>query len=127
MNLIFIAIGGGAGAVLRYLSIKLTNTIFEAQFPLGVLFVNIIGSFLIGLLFSAFKIVKVPLAIEYFLIAGFLGGYTTFSTYSLETIVLISNGKLFSGLLNILLNNVLCLVFAALGIWIGKLFIKIPC
>lgn len=55
MNIVLIGIGGGIGAILRYLSTRLTHKIFAASFPIGILLVNILGSFLIGFLFSLFN------------------------------------------------------------------------
>ncbi|QQO08812.1 fluoride efflux transporter CrcB [Breznakiella homolactica] len=124
MNILSVALGGGIGAVLRYGSSKLAHRIFETSFPLGILLVNILGSFLIGFLFSLFRIHKVSAPAELFFITGLLGGYTTFSSYALETMVLFMDGKTGPALLNLLLSNGLCLLAVLAGLWLGKIIFQ---
>jgi CrcB protein len=76
---------------------------------------------LIGFLFSAFESHTVPAGLRLFLITGFLGGYTTFSAYSLETARAFLAGNIPQALIIMALNNGLCLVFVLLGMWAGKL------
>ncbi len=124
MNLLFIAIGGGIGALLRYISVQLIHNSFKIAFPVGTIFVNCIGSFLIGLLFNIFEKYAIAGGLRLFIITGFLGGYTTFSAYSLETAGYIVNGKIKEALLNIIISNIMCLIFVLSGMYVGKLFIK---
>lgn len=112
-RLIYIGIGGFIGAILRYIiSMKIITT----QIPWGTLFVNVLGGFLIGL------IMEFCLSTEYispnlklFLTTGVLGGLTTFSTFSYETIGLFGSGDFLNGTLNIGLNIFLCLGGVLLG------------
>lgn len=123
-HLLIIAFGGSLGAVSRYLISKNIQSIFNQVLPLGTLFVNVIGSFLIGFLFYLFDYVIVPGEIKSFLTIGFLGAFTTFSTFSLETINLFKAGEIKLGITNILTNNILCLVMVILGILASRLLLK---
>jgi CrcB protein len=121
MNALYVIIGGGIGAVLRYFSTQFINSSATIKFPLGTLFVNCIGALLIGFLINIFDLFSINIKWKLFLITGFLGGYTTFSTYSLETIQYFMSGNIKYAVINILLNNVLCLLFVLLGMWLNKL------
>ena len=120
-NLIWIAAGGAIGASLRYLS-SITIKFIYPSFSFGTLFVNILGSFIIGLLMNYLENRNVPENfIRYFIIIGLLGSYTTFSTFSFEVIDLVNNRKIFISLIYILLSVSSCLFFAFLGYNINKI------
>ncbi|MDR1218929.1 MAG: fluoride efflux transporter CrcB [Treponema sp.] len=123
MHYLYIVIGGGIGALSRYFSSQFINSSINIKFPLGVLFVNCIGALLIGFLTTIFDLFSMNVKWRLFLITGFLGGYTTFSTYSLETVQYFINGAVKHALVNILLNNILCLLFVLLGMWLSKIII----
>jgi CrcB protein len=124
MKYLYIIIGGGIGALLRYISSQYFNSMFGASFSIGTLFVNTIGALIIGFLFNLFQVNSVQPELRLFLIAGFLGGFTTFSTYSLETVQYLMDGNIKYGLINILSNNILCIVSVIFGMWICKIMIK---
>ena len=125
MNLIYIVIGGGIGALLRYLTSQFVNNLYNKSFSLGTIFVNCIGALLIGFLINTFDVFGINSKYKLLIITGFLGGYTTFSTYSLETVNYFINGNIKYGILNILLNNILCLLFVLFGLWLNKvIFVK---
>jgi CrcB protein len=121
MNYLCIAIGGGIGALLRYFSSQFINSAINIKFPFGTLFVNCIGALLIGFLVNVFDLFSLTIRWKLFLITGFLGGYTTFSAYSLETVQYFINGNIKHALINIFLNNVLCILFVLLGMWLNKI------
>jgi CrcB protein len=123
MNFLYVIIGGGIGALLRYFSSQFINSSVNIKFPFGTLFVNCIGALLIGFLINIFDVFQINIKWKLFLITGFLGGYTTFSAYSLETVQYFINGNIKHALINILLNNVLCIVFVLLGIWLNKIIV----
>ena len=121
MSLIYIVIGGGIGALLRYFTSQFVNNLFNKNFSLGTVFVNCIGALLIGFLINIFDLYGINTKYKLLIITGFLGGYTTFSTYSIETVNYFINGNIKYGILNILLNNILCILFALLGLWLSKI------
>jgi CrcB protein len=121
MNYLYVVFGGGLGALLRYFSTQFINSSMAIKFPLGTLFVNCIGALIIGFLINIFDLFSINIKWKLFLITGFLGGYTTFSTYSLETVQYFMNGNIKNAVMNILLNNILCILFVLLGIWFNKI------
>jgi CrcB protein len=125
MNYILVAIGGGIGALLRYISTQCINNIFNNKFTLGTFFVNCIGSLLIGFLINLFNILSLEDKWKLLIITGFLGGYTTYSAYSYETINYVINGNIKYAILNIIIHNILCLLLVLFGIWLNKIiFVK---
>lgn len=120
-NLLYIGIFGGLGCVARYLLTLLTQQWIGRDFPYGTLLVNLSGSFLLGLVLSmGARSVSVSPELRLGLSVGFLGGFTTFSTFSYQTLVLLEEGfPVFAGL-NILLNVGLCLLGAFMGVLVGR-------
>ena len=120
IKLIYVATGGAFGAIFRYL-ISNFYKIYFPNFPMGTLFINFFGSFLIGILASNLENNGAPhVFIKYFLIIGILGSFTTFSTFSLETIQLINDNKLFLSFVYIFLSVFLCVIGAFFGFNINK-------
>ncbi|MFD2179217.1 fluoride efflux transporter CrcB [Veronia pacifica] len=112
----FIAIGGAFGACSRYLLSELCVTLLGRGFPYGTLTVNILGSFAMGLLVAAFEQGLLATSPWRQLIGlGFLGALTTFSTFSMDNVLLLQQGAFFKMGLNIFLNVTVC-IFAA---WAG--------
>jgi len=121
MACFLVFIGGGAGALSRYLSTQFINSIFKAQFTLGTVFVNCLGALFIGFLFG---LVPADSKLKLLLITGFLGGYTTFSAYSLETAQYFVGGNIKFAIINVLVSNLLCIAFVFLGIWLRNLIFQ---
>lgn len=119
-EILFIALGGGIGAPLRFLISKNINILSGGSFPYGTLAVNVAGSFVIGFLFSLFSNVVIGGNYKALLTIGFLGAFTTFSTYSLETVNLFIDGEYRYAILSMVLNNVLALA----GVFLGILFFR---
>lgn len=90
-----VALGGGTGAVMRYLIAIGSGKLFGTNFPWGTFIINITGSFLIGFFTGMFALKwNLPQAVRIFLTVGICGGYTTFSTFSLDTFYLMERGEM---------------------------------
>ncbi|HEC75536.1 MAG TPA: fluoride efflux transporter CrcB [Methylophaga aminisulfidivorans] len=120
-QLIAIAAGGAIGSILRFLVSNGVYRIFGKDFPYGTLSVNVLGSFLMGLLFILFverEIVSVELRSA--VLVGLLGAFTTFSTFSIETITLLEDGELIKAMVNVVLSVVVCITATWIGLNIGR-------
>jgi CrcB protein len=118
MPYLWVAVGGALGSVARYGCSTAAWRWLGAGFPYGTLFVNVAGSFAIGLLAALVAADGRPLLgndARAFLLVGVLGGFTTFSSFSLETLELARGGALGAAAANVALSLVLCLV----GAWLG--------
>lgn len=110
-KIIYVGIGGFIGAVIRYIVTVQSAKIINSNIPLGTLIVNVVGGFLIGAIMElSISTDFISPNLRLFLTTGIMGGLTTFSTFSFETINLINDGRYLLGIINILLN-----VFLSLG------------
>lgn len=118
----FIFIGAGTGGVFRYWVSNFSYLLLGRQFPYGTLVVNVSGCFLMGLLFVLLleRLNGLGPELRSLLLIGLLGGYTTFSSFSIETLTLFENGAILGGLLNILLSVGLCICATWLGVLGGR-------
>lgn len=111
-----VLMGGAAGAVCRFSGNSAIMDIFGGAFPLGILLINVTGGFLMGLLQGTITRGGRPHVLLCSLIGtGFLGGFTTFSSFALDTFRLYASGSLLLAALNIILNTCLALAAAGLG------------
>jgi len=115
-------IGGFIGAALRYIITNLSVKVLGNAFPYGTLFVNISGGFLIGFIMEASNgLWSISLNIRTLLVTGILGGLTTFSTFSYETMNMINDGHYLMACINACLN----LFLSLLGVWLGKFLAQV--
>ena len=120
--LLFIALGGASGAVARYALANWIHRLWEGHVPVGTLLVNFLGSFAIGIVFVL--VVEKELVHPDWrgiLMIGFLGAFTTFSTFSLETINLIESGHIFHALGYMLASVSLCVLAAGSAIYLARI------
>jgi CrcB protein len=121
MQLLLIAAGGAVGAAARYGMGALAVRLWGAGLPFGTWGVNLLGSFLIGLAVPVLVAKgRVADGVRLALVVGFLGSFTTFSTFSLDTLALLENGRPWWALANAAGSVVLGLGCVALGFWLGR-------
>ncbi len=109
MIFLLIAVGGAAGSVLRYLIGGAVQRMSAGGFPIGTMFVNVSGCFLIGMLVRQVFNMQVSVELRALLLVGFCGGFTTFSTFSAETVGLIEGGEYGRAAGYVILSVALCL------------------
>ncbi|RKO65265.1 chromosome condensation protein CrcB [Campylobacter sp. P255] len=119
-TILAVGLGGFLGAIARMLTSNFFNKIIPHNFPYGTLMVNIIGSFLMGLFFSYTNSKGINIHTKSFLSTGFMGAFTTFSTFSYENLLFLQSGDYLHFVLNVVLNIGLCL----LAVWLGFLIFK---
>ncbi|HEX4211564.1 MAG TPA: fluoride efflux transporter CrcB [Candidatus Binataceae bacterium] len=118
MTYFWVAIGGALGSVMRFGFSGLITEVTGGFFPYGTMFVNVTGALLIGIIASLAAPDSryfIPAPARLFLMTGICGGYTTFSTFSLESFNLLRDGEVIPALANMLLSVVLCVI----SVWIG--------
>jgi len=113
-TVLYVALGGALGAALRY------GVALMVAFPLGTLAVNVAGSFLIGVAFTLLAADKGLGGWQPLIITGILGGFTTFSAFSLDTMRLIADGRISAAMIYAAASVLLSLGACALGLWLTK-------
>jgi CrcB protein len=121
MQALAIAGGGAIGALMRFYASTGIYALLGRGFPYGTLFVNVSGSILMGFLYVWFlDRIQVSPEMRAALLVGVLGAFTTFSTFSIETLNLLENGEWMKGIVNVLLSVLLCIAGAWLGVLLGR-------
>jgi CrcB protein len=118
LTYLWVALGGALGSVARYAMANAVTVWTGPLFPWGTIAINIIGSFMIGLVaYATVPVGTVPISfdIRAFILVGICGGYTTFSSFSLQTLELARSGHWLYAAANVVLSVVLCLV----AVWVG--------
>lgn len=120
-QLLLIATGGALGAMTRFLALSSTTALLGNLFPYGTLIVNVTGSFFAGIM-SMLILEKGGFSVhaQSLLIVGFLGAFTTFSTFSVDTLALMQDAQWLKAIANITLNLSLCLLATFLGIYLVR-------
>lgn len=120
-QLLSIAAGGALGAVMRFWAANAVYVVLGRGFPYGTLFVNVSGSLLMGLLYILFlERMDVSPELRAALLVGFLGAFTTFSTFSIETLNLLQQAEYLKAGLNMLLSVSACVAACWIGILLGR-------
>ncbi len=125
MKFLIIGFGGALGAIARYLMGSLDYWLSNGVFPISTLVVNVTGSLAIGFLWGICDRVAIPPNVRLFLFIGVLGGYTTFSTFSLETFNLMRDGEYRIALINAMLSVVLSVGAVFAGYIISKILMDL--
>lgn len=115
LKYIAIGVGGFLGAIARYALGVYIGSRYGVRFPLGTLVINVSGSFLIGLILTLLARTTASAYWRYLIPIGFIGAYTTFSTFEYETLRAIQDGQVMTGLLNVGLS----LVVGFIAVWVG--------
>ena len=121
IELIAIALGGAIGAVARFSLGQWIGDTLGTEFPWGILLINVLGSFAIGILFvTLVEQAQSNAVFRSFLIVGFLGAFTTFSTFSLQTLALFETGRFIAALTYVFGSVTLSLGAVAAGVLIAR-------
>jgi fluoride exporter len=125
-RLLLICAGGAIGTGLRYVVSGLAARWFGAQFPYGTLVVNLSGAFIIGVIQElGTTTLLVPDNVRLFLTVGLMGGLTTYSTFSYETVRLMEFGSWHQAWINVVVTTTVCLSLCFLGIATGRLLVTL--
>ena len=122
LSIAAIAVGGGCGSVARFLVAREMERWLGNFLPYGTLIVNVLGSLALGWLATVFLArPEINIALRLGIAVGFLGAFTTFSTFSFESVQLMLNGAVWRAALNVAVNTVVCLSMCYLGMQLARL------
>jgi len=125
VRLLYVVIGGGLGALIRYLLSSIIQKQSASLFPYGTLVVNLIGALFIGFLWELFSDITVSTNIRVLIFMGVLGGFTTFSTFSLETFNLLKDRQYITALINVIVSNMFCIILVFAGSFMARFLLKL--
>jgi CrcB protein len=120
MKYLYILTGGAAGSLIRYVLSEYVSSKYTTAFPIGIFLVNITGALLIGLLYGMFTVNGfIDDKLRFLLFIGFLGGFTTFSSFALENMKLLKDGLFLTSFLYIILTNTVGIALSFAGYFAG--------
>ncbi len=124
-KLVWIGCGGAIGAMSRYSTTVLAMRWFGPKYPWGTMIVNLLGCFVMGVAFalSYNKVALTSDQAKLFLMVGFLGAFTTFSSFALDSVLLLRQQSLTTMMMNMGLQNILGLLLVVIGMWIVQILI----
>lgn len=123
-NVLAVALGGSLGSAARYLVGVGVGKLFASSFPLGTLIINVVGSFILGALIEAFALRwSASEAMRAFLTIGICGGFTTFSTFSMDTVFLMQKGGVFLPLIYVVASVVLSVTALYVALYLMRLIL----
>lgn len=120
MKILLLLAGGAVGTLARYALAGFTHKVYAGTFPMGTLMVNLLGSLVIGFLWGISESRNISPNYRLFVFIGILGGFTTFSTYALETMNLLRDNEIRQALTNIFATNILGLLLVFGGFLLAK-------
>lgn len=122
--ILLVGLGGGLGSILRYLTSVMMTKHFQTSFPLATFVVNVLGCLIIGLLIGLSERQQlINQDLKFLLVAGFCGGFTTFSAFAMENFKLFQSGNSLMALLNIAAS----ILTGLLAVWLGLTLAKMYC
>lgn len=124
MPILYVAVGGAIGSVLRFLAAKGVHTATGALFPWGTMFVNVVGCFVIGLMWGLDEKAVLTSRAKDFILIGVLGGFTTFSSFGLETGRLLADGQWGFAAANVAISNVVGIAMVFAGVLVMRAAIQ---
>ncbi len=122
-GLIMIALGGAIGSLLRYFIVELTLKLTGTVFPWGTIAVNLIGCFIIGIVWGIVDKFGINPNLKMFIFIGLLGSFTTFSTFALENFYFLKNGEISFLALNIAVSNIIGILLVFIGFYTTNLIL----
>jgi CrcB protein len=123
LKYVVVGVGGFLGAIARYALGTYIGGRYGVRFPLGTFVINVSGSFLIGLILTLLARTTASAYWRYLIPIGFIGAYTTFSTFEYETLRAIQDGQLMTGLLNLALSLVIGFIAVWGGVELGRVLV----
>ncbi|RMH73168.1 MAG: fluoride efflux transporter CrcB [Gemmatimonadetes bacterium] len=125
MRWVWIAVGGALGAICRYVVSGLAHQLVPTTFPWGTLVVNLTGSFLIGFLWALFEELWLSPSLRLLIFTGFLGAFTTFSTFSLESTQLLRDNEIKLALINLIGSTVSGIMLVLVGFIFARFLLQL--
>jgi CrcB protein len=123
LKVIIVGFGGFFGSIFRYLIYLLSHNVIGSNFPFGTLLVNVLGCFLIGLIYQIFNdVISLSDNLKLFMTIGFLGGFTTFSAFSLDIFFLYQFNSKLVAIIYIFITLILSLLAMLGGMWVYKAY-----